>query len=346
MAASPERSSDVPKLTARRFLVTVALTVAVVLVAAWLTPSNAFLFIPNDAEPLADRVSVPGEKPGDGRGGIYFVDVSVRRATWLERLAPFVRPDGTSLVAEDIVVPPGSSFAERRQTSLAEMDRSQEVATAVALRAAGHEVRARPEGALVDAIDPRAPAARALRAGDVILEAAGRAVRTPGALRRAVGTVRPGEAIALRVRRGRRVLELTVTTIAAPDEPRRPVIGIRVTQAADIDLPLDIDIDLGNVGGPSAGLPFALDILQELGRDIDRGYKVAATGEIELDGTVAPIGGVKQKVFGVRAAGADIFLVPAGDNAEEARRYAGNLRVIGVENFQQALRALATLPLK
>ena len=107
-----------------------------------------------------------------------------------------------------------------------------------------------------------------------------------------------------------------------------------------------MEIDLGGVGGPSAGLPFALEVYQELGNDVDRGYEVAATGEIELDGTVASVGGIKQKTFGVRSAGADVFLVPAGDNAAVARRYAGNLRIIPVESFQQALRVLQTLPQK
>jgi PDZ domain-containing protein len=171
-------------------------------------------------------------------------------------------------------------------------------------------------------------------------------VRTTADLRRAVGTVEPGDPVLVRVRRDGRVRDVTVTTVRAPDDPRRPIIGIRVAQAATIRLPVQVDIDLGDVGGPSAGLPFALDVLQELGRDIDRGHKVAATGELELDGSVAPIGGMKQKVLGVREAGADVFLVPAGDNAEVAKRYAGNLRVIPVENFQQALRALATLPRK
>jgi PDZ domain-containing protein len=134
--------------------------------------------------------------------------------------------------------------------------------------------------------------------------------------------------------------------VPAPDGTGRAIIGIRITQAAEIDLPIDVDIDLGDVGGPSAGLPFALGVLQELGEDVDRGYRVAATGEIELDGTVVPIGGMKQKVLGVRKAGADLFLVPSGDNAAVARRYAGKLRVIAVDNFQQALRALASLPRK
>ena len=105
-------------------------------------------------------------------------------------------------------------------------------------------------------------------------------------------------------------------------------------------------IDLGGVGGPSAGLAFALDIVEELRHNVDHGPKVAATGEIELDGGVVPIGGVKQKVLGARRSSVDVFLVPAGDNAAVARRYAGDLRVIAVESFGQALRKLATLTKK
>jgi PDZ domain-containing protein len=84
--------------------------------------------------------------------------------------------------------------------------------------------------------------------------------------------------------------------------------------------------------------------MQKLGRNVLRGHRVAATGEIELNGAVGPIGGVKQKTYGVRASGADVFLVPAGDNARIARRYAGHLRIIPVRTFGQALHALATLP--
>ena len=119
-----------------------------------------------------------------------------------------------------------------------------------------------------------------------------------------------------------------------------------VKTAAQIRLPIPVKIDAGSIGGPSAGLAFALDVLEELGRDVTRGYKVAATGELDMDGTVEPIGGVKQKAIGVRRAGVDVFLVPAGDNAKEARKCAGPVKVIPVESFRQALHALATLPPK
>ena len=136
---------------------------------------------------------------------------------------------------------------------------------------------------------------------------------------------------------------IEVGTVASPDEPSRPIVGVQVEQSSDIRLPIDVEIDLGGVGGPSAGLAFALDIVEELRGDVDRGLDVAATGAIELDGDVLPIGGVKQKVIGARRTGADVFLVPAGDNAAEARRHAGDLRIIPVESFRQALRELATL---
>ena len=124
------------------------------------------------------------------------------------------------------------------------------------------------------------------------------------------------------------------------------MIGVIVEPATQVKLPIPVRIDTGSIGGPSAGLAFALDVLEELGHDVDHGYKVAATGELAPDGTVEPIGGVKQKAIGVRRAKVDVFLVPAGDNAKEARKYAGPVRVIPVESFRQALRALATLPPK
>jgi PDZ domain-containing protein len=180
----------------------------------------------------------------------------------------------------------------------------------------------------------------------VIVGANGAEVRTPSDLREIVGRLKPGAGARLAIRDGQRTRQLTVRTVEDPSDPNRAVIGIVVGQSARIELPVDVDIDLGDVGGPSAGLAFALDVVEELGRDVDRGYRVAATGELELDGTVAPIGGAKQKAIGARRSGVEVLIVPAGDNADDARSGAGDLRVIPVETFQQALRALATLPRK
>jgi PDZ domain-containing protein len=87
--------------------------------------------------------------------------------------------------------------------------------------------------------------------------------------------------------------------------------------------------------------------MEKKGRDIDHGYKIAATGELQLDGSVTRIGGIKQKTIGARKSHVDVFLVPVdGENARDAKRYAHGLRIVPVKSFQQALRVLATLPRK
>ncbi len=311
--------------------------------ALWILPSDSYLLLPDSAKTLADKIEVEGEKPSPP-GGIYYVDVVVRKASLLEELVAISRPEGADIVPEHALVPPGSNFGERRRQNLQQMDRSQEIAAAVALRELGYDVGAESEGALVVGVAADVPAAGRIEPTDVIAAVDGKVVRTPDDLRRLIGERKPGETVRLRVRRGMKTSEVEVATIASPDAEGRPIVGIQVEQAADIDLPIDVEIDLGGVGGPSAGLAFALDIVEELRGDVDQGLIVAVTGELELDGDVLPIGGVKQKVIGARRSGADVFLVPAGDNAQEARRHAGDLRIVPVETFRQALRALATLP--
>ena len=145
---------------------------------------------------------------------------------------------------------------------------------------------AKPRGALVEAVATDAPAAAVLDAGDVIVGLGSQSILKPDELRRAFRNVHPGDAVHLRIRRDGKAKAVTVKTIESPSQPGHAIIGIRVGQAADIKLPLKVDIDLGSVGGPSAGLPFALDVLQELGTNVDHGRRVVATGEIALDGSV------------------------------------------------------------
>jgi PDZ domain-containing protein len=318
---------------------------AIVFGALWMLPSDSYLVLPDTAKPLADRVDVEGEKPHPP-GGIYYVDVVLRKASLLEELVAAARPEGASIVAEHVLVPPGSNYSERRRQNLRQMDRSQEVAAAVALEELGLDVGAEPEGALVVAVAADAPATGKLAPTDVIVGVDGKLVETPDDLRRLIGLHEAGETVKLRVRRGATTRVLEVGTIASSESDGRPIVGIQVEQSADIDLPIDVEIDLAGVGGPSAGLAFALDIVEELRGTVDQGLKVGATGEIELDGDILPIGGVPQKVIGAQRAGVDVFLVPAGENAAEARRLAGDLRIIPVESFRQALRSLATVSRK
>ena len=311
---------------------------AAVAAALWLVPSGHYLFLPNEARPIDPLVRVPEEGRGAARGGIYMVDILVRKASLFERLFPEVH-EGSRLVPEHEVNPIGLSEEDRRQQSRHEMTRSQRIAVAVALEELGHDVRVRRRGAEVVLVRPGAPADGKLAVGDVIVEVEGEGVRSPLELRRAMQGRDPGEAVGVAVLRDGERRELAVDTEEDPREEGRAIMGVVVDQAADIRLPVPVRIDAGEVGGPSAGLAFALDVVDELGRDVDRGRRVVVTGEIGLGGEVRPVGGVAQKAIGARLVDGDVFVVPDA-NAKEARRYGEGLRIIAVSTFREALSAL------
>jgi PDZ domain-containing protein len=311
----------------------------------WILPADDFIFTPGNPKPLDGKVTVEGGRP-TGKGDVYYVDVFVRRTSRLEELFPRLRPDGSTVVPEHALLPPGTSEAERDRQTAAEMERSERIASAVALRELGYDVRARPRGARVLDVAQDVPAAEQLERGDVIFAVDGNPVRTPDDLRRAIGRHEPGEQVDVTIRRAGKEVALAVRTVSNGAEPERPILGIIVDQDADIAVPLDIEIDLGSVGGPSAGLPFAIEIARMLGRDVTHGCDIAATGELALDGTVLSVGGVKQKTIGARDTGVDVFLVPSGENAAVARENAEGLEIVPVDSFQQALRLLTTSPRK
>ena len=333
-----------PRLPLRLAGIVVALALGTLL-ALWLVPSGDYILLPDSAKAVAPLITVPHEGIKAGSGGIYYVDVLVRRATILETIFPGLR-DGATQVPAHAINPPGVSDSERHQADLQDMARSQDIAATVALRELGYKVVARSTGVLVSVVDATAPAAGKLRPADLITAIDGHAVRTIAQLRAAMAAKRPGAAVRYTVRRDGELTQVELRTVAAGHDPKRALAGFSPEQGTEVTLPVAVRIDAGDVGGPSAGLPFALGVLEELGKDVDRGNVVAATGEISLDGSVGPVGGIEQKTIGARRAGAAVFLVPAGDNAREARRFAGGMRVVPVESFQQALSALATLALK
>lgn len=329
-------------------LASAGLVVLVVAVAVLVTrSSDHYLEIPDKAHPLAMLVKVPGAKDQHDGGGIYYVDVLLKRASLLESLLPPIRPDGSDLIPQGQILEPGINQQQRAKLDAAAMKISQVIASTVALRQLGYRIPVRAGGVQVVAVTSSSHAVGLLKPGDVIVSAGGKPVHTRNDLRAVLAKHSPGDVVKLGIRRGKKLLTIPVRTTSDAAEPKRPLIGVLPSQALNVRFPFPIRFSLGDVGGPSAGLAFALELLEKRGRDVDHGYKVAATGEIQLDGSVTSIGGVKQKTIGARQAHVDVFLVPKdGDNARVAKRYAHGLRIIPVENFQQALHALATLPRK
>jgi Lon-like protease len=324
-------------------LLVLGLVLLVVAVALAILPSNEYIFLPDKAHPVAPLVTVQGGHEPK-QGAVYFVDVIVRKATWLERLFGGLH-HGATLYPADEVNPPGVSSTLNEEIDLEDMQQSKQIAAAVTLRALGRKVTIRNTGVAVDGVVAGDPADGKLAPDDVITAVDGKPVTTTAQLVAAMSHYKPGDVVRFTVDRvGHTVVE-SVRTIPEPGARKHPFVGIGIEQATDIQLPVHVAIDTGDIGGPSAGLAFALQVMAEFRPSILHGHTIAATGEIYPDGSVGAIGGIQQKTIGAREAGVQAFLVPvAGDNAKDAEKVAGNLRIIPVKTFPQALRALATLP--
>jgi PDZ domain-containing protein len=325
-----------------RLLLAGAILALITFGVLWLAPSDDYLLLPDEAHPVAPLVTVETPKRGGGKDGIYFVDLIQKRASLLESIFPSLR-DGSTLVPQSRVNPHGIAESVRRQADLGQMARSQEIAAAVALRELDYDVRIRENGAFVASVYSDLPAFGKVLPGEVIVAVNGRLVRSTLDLQELIAANKPGTQLTLTLRHAEGRRQVRLVTAANPEDASRSVIGVLVEPAADIRLPIDVSIDAGNIGGPSAGLAFALDVMEKLGTDVDRGNTIAATGELTLDGSVLRIGGIKQKTIGARAAGVDAFLVPV-DNAAEARQHADGLRIIPVATVGQAVEALSKLP--
>jgi len=323
-------------------LLALGLVLAAAVLALYVIPSNEYIFLPDPAHPVLPLVTVPHAKVPK-KGGVYFVDVVVRKATILEKLFGGLHKGATLYPADD-VNPPGVNDAQLERIDLQDMKTSQTVAAAVAEQADGLPVKIREVGAEVEAVFSGEPAVGKLEPDDVITAIDGKHVSTATAVRPLMLKHKPGDTVTFTVHRGNQTLVRHIKTVANPAAKSDAIVGVELEPALDIHVPIPVRIDAGDVGGPSAGLAFALEVLQLLGKNVVHGHKVAATGEIDADGTVEPIGGIQQKTIGARRAGVDVFLVPAGENAQDARKVADGLRIVPVKSFQQALHALATLP--
>lgn len=247
--------------------------------------------------------------------------------------------DDVAVVPRELVYPQDQTPEEIKQRNAEDMELSQEHATAAALRELGIPAET---SVVVRSVQEGAPAQGELRAADTILRVDGEEVTSAEQVGVLVRRHEPGEQVTFTVRRDGAERTVTVGTVASPDDATRAIVGIVPDET--VDPPFTIDIQLDDVGGPSAGLMFALGIVELLTpRDLTGGAFVAGTGTIDDEGTVGPIGGIQQKLIAAREAGATVFLAPADNCAAAARATPDGLRVVRVATLDEAVDALDAL---
>ncbi|MCU1691406.1 MAG: putative secreted protein [Frankiales bacterium] len=248
--------------------------------------------------------------------------------------------DSLAVVPREVIYPPDQSDAQVDAENSQAMQTSQDSATTAALRQLGIPITTE---VVVADIAAGAPATGKLQAGDVVTAVDGAAVRDGKALRAAVSAVRPGDAVSIAFTRAGKPSTVSITTGTATGEPApRAVIGVEPQDRADY--PFDVTISLREVGGPSAGLMFALGLIDKLEpADLTGGRHVAGTGEITPEGVVGPIGGIPQKLLGARKKGATVFLTPAQNCEEALGALPDGLQLVRVTTLKDALQGLRVL---
>jgi PDZ domain-containing protein len=302
-----------------------------------------YALAPGSAVEVDRLVSVPDPSPSQSEGRIYLLTVKLTPVNLVEAVQGWIDAE-VDVVEQRRVVPSEISEEELGEFNLAQMDMSKQQALGVAFEELGYDAIS-GQGAEVVQVTAGTPAGMSLAAGDLIVaiddvavtshydvieQLADRRPRTPVELTvDPAGPVGPGT--------------MALTLDAAPGQPELAFLGATLaTREPRFDFPFPVDIALEEVGGPSAGLAFTLEVIDALTPgDLTGGQRVAATGTIELDGSVGRVGGVAQKTAVAAQADVDLLLVPRAE-LDEARRLAGDgLVVEAVDNLSGALRVLA-----
>ena len=306
--------------------------------AVCLTVVELPLFVesPGRARSVLPLIDVDGTSTYESEGRFLLTTVNIGRPNAFEALSAWIDPEA-DVIPEGAVIPPGQSEEEYERASRSQMDQSKIAAVAVALELLTDYPDEHGEGVIVQDVLPGTPADGRLFPGDLITDVNGTTLADLGQLREAITTAAAGGPLRLEVRPleggATSTVEVRPTLVEGVD---RPVIGI-VTVA---NFPFDVDIQSGTIGGPSAGLAWALGMIERLTpEDLTGGRAVAVTGTVDLEGQVGPIGGVRMKVIGAEEAGAEVFVLPQ-EHLAAARTAADEIDLIPVGSVEEAVGSL------
>ncbi|NJP52422.1 PDZ domain-containing protein [Streptomyces sp. SBST2-5] len=303
----------------------------------------------HDGEPV---LQISGRKTYPADGHLNMTTVRVTSADYRMNLVEAVYgwlAHDNKIVPHETLYPNGKTEEESTQENAEEFTRSQESAKVAALKELGVPVKS---WVVVSTVVKGSPAEGKLHAGDVIRAVDGKTVKEPADVADLVTRHEPGEkavftivpakeqAAAQKEKRPARTENVTITTRTSDDAgEKRAIVGI--SAGTDHTFPFTIDIKLADVGGPSAGLMFALGIYDKLTPgSLTGGAFVAGTGTIDDNGKVGPIGGIEMKTVGARAKGAEYFLTPADNCAAAAKDTPDGLTLVKVNTLDDALDAL------
>ncbi|MEZ5174585.1 MAG: PDZ domain-containing protein [Acidimicrobiia bacterium] len=325
------------------------IVVGIAIAALWVIRVPYYTLSPGPVYDTSDFVSVPDGAVSD-TGELFFLTVSLKEANVIEWVAAHF-DDRVEIAKRENYRPPGVSEEQLRRESLALMTQSKQDAIYVALTKLGYEVTLVGTGAIVIETVPGSAADGVLQPDDVIVEMDNRIIAFRSDVLAALEPKQVGDPVVVTVERPDanseevEVDEFELVLGPHTEDPAKPMMGVLLDNNEPIvHFPVDVTIDSQNIGGPSAGLMFTLQIIDQLTPEsLTHGMRIAGTGTIHIDETVGEIGGIEQKVHGAIDAGAVAVLVPAGNYDAAVAAAQGQIEVVKVATVDDALAFLATL---
>jgi PDZ domain-containing protein len=344
-ADDPGSALRPPRVQARRRASTpdgivIVIAAAIIIMAIFLFEISSYFAIrPGPAPDVTQLIEITGTKTKPVTGHLLLTTVSLQKITVAEAVRSWFDPN-YEILPRSALVPPGGTDEDAQRETMAQMNESQEHAAAAALSFLGYDVKITSIGTRVVELSAGAPAETVLRRNDVIVGADESPIHKGEELRAVLARHKVGDTVVLKIRRGSSDVTVRTKTIGDPQDPTRAIIGVGLIDVPRVTLPLAVDIESLGIGGPSAGLMYALGIVELLdSTDMTKGRTIAGTGAIELNGVVQQVGGVRQKVVAARGAGAELFIVPLAELKEACVR-AGDMPVVGVQNLMDAVATL------
>ena len=251
------------------------------------------------------------------------------------------------LYPREVILPDGVTPQELSEISIQNMRTSENVAIAVALKNIGYEIESKGDGVAVVGLLEDSPVKDKLKKGDLINSINNTDIFSATEFISTLRTYSIGETVSIGLLREidgiKEQIYIKTTLIEHVEYEGEPMVGFLATTVNErFDFPFEIDIKTGNVGGPSAGLMMALNVYNNLiPEDITNSKIIAGTGTIEIDGSVGPVGGIKQKIIAAKRAGAELILVPVA-NFEEAQPFeTDKTAIVAVDSFDEALAVIS-----
>lgn len=298
---------------------------------------------PNADGEQVPLITVPNEQDDTTTGQLDLLTVQVsgnreRTPSWIElAMAWFDR--SRAVVPIDRIFPAGQTTEQRTSENAALMSDSQLEASAAALRQLGYDV---PAEIAVGTIDDQGAAAGLLQQGDVLLSVDGAPASNVDAVRSSVQKAAGAPVTVAYQRDGADATVQITPQQTTVNGQQQYLLGVGLMQS--FDLPVDVKIQLNDVGGPSAGMMFALGIIDKMSPgDLTGGQHIAGTGTIDADGNVGPIGGIRQKLYGALDAGATYFLAPESNCNEVVGHVPDGIRVFSTSTLDQSMTVLETI---